>query len=286
MNKIGKEDVYKLGIVLILFAIICIFVFLFLGKKEELVENNNQFTDVSNYNIFFFVNNNVNNYIDYVIQRNTEAVFSFFENDFKIREGINQNIVFNKIPSYNDGDFYKAFITKSYTLNDGFEIYYTEGQIVNEGYETTTIVQPLVRFLLYVDFKNMTTSIALLNSPFEEEQFVAEVDKNKEISLNVYNKIEQIEIIDYTRICSMYLSDFISRIDGDLSSVYSLVTNFDTLEKFDDFIKQNNITGDIQSCSQTMNEDGKRVYKIKDKNNYNYTFVEESILNYRVSLVK
>lgn len=287
MNKIGKEDFYKLGIVLGIFAIICIILFISMAhKKESLNEHNNQFEIVSNYNIFFFVTNNVNNYVNYTINRNTEALFSFLEEGYRTEKNITRGTVLNILPVYKEGDFYKARLTKSYTLNDSFEIYYTEGQILNEGYAETTIVSDFVSYLLYVDFKNMTTSIVLLDSPLDEEKIINETDRNKEISLNSYNKVEQVEIIDYTRICSMYISDFIEKAYNNLNEAYSKVVNFDSMQEFNTFIEKNNITSDIQSCVQNINDDGKRVYQITDRNNYKYTFIEDSILNYKVSLTK
>lgn len=287
MNRLSKEDFYKLGIVSVIFLIIVgIFVLTIFTSKEEKEPEKNDFEIVSNYNIFFFVNNNINHYITYTIDRNGEAILAFLDSDFKQEKNITSSNVFSVFPTYHEGDVYKANLTKAYTLNDNVEVYYSEGQIVNEGYEETTIVQSMVRYLLYVDFKNMIASLSILDFPLDEEKFKNESNGNKEILKNSYNKVEQIEVIDYTRICSMYLSDFIFKVYDNVNEAYSLVTNFPSLEEFQSYINTHQLLGDIASCNQTMNEEGKRAYKIKDKNNYNYTFVEESILNYKVSLVK
>ncbi len=284
MNQLNKEDFYKLGIVSIVFLIIVGIVILnnFTSKDDENKVNN--FEIVSDYNIFFFINNNINHFLSYTINRNAEATMNFLDLDFKENQNITLSSVFSVLPTYHEGDLYRADLTKVYPLNDNVEVYYTEGQIINEGYDETTIVSDFVSYLLYVDFHHMTASIDLLDSAFDEEKFKNESDKSKEILVNSYNKIEQISIIDYTRICSMYLSDFILKAYNSIHEGYSLVTNFDSLEDFRSYLDNHNLTSDIFSCNQNINEDGKRVYQIFDKNNNKYNFIEDRIFNYKVSL--
>lgn len=290
MNKIGKEDVYKLGIVMIIFLIIVVIFSVYIYKKEKkddlIIEENNTFTIVNNYNIFFFVNKNINNFINNTIENNTEAILNVLDTSYKQEKNINRTTLLNSIKFYNQNDIYQAELTKYLSINDKVEVYYTEGKIVNEGYEKTTIVQEKAYYLLFVDYENMTMSLSILNSSLDEKSFIKTKNKEKEIFLNNDNKIRQIDVIDYTSICSMYISDFIWKVYNELETAYSLITNFSSLENFKAYIFENNITSEIKSCNQSVNEDEKRVYQIVDINNNKYIFTEEKILDYRVSVNK
>ena len=290
MNKIGKEDVYKLGIVMIIFLIIVVIFSVYIYKKEKkddlIIEENNTFTIVNNYNIFFFVNKNINNFINNTIENNTEAILNVLDTSYKQEKNINRTTLLNSIKFYNQNDIYQAELTKYLSINDKVEVYYTEGKIVNEGYEKTTIVQEKAYYLLFVDYENMTMSLSILNSPLDEKSFIKTKNKEKEIFFNNDNKIRQIDVIDYTSICSMYISDFIWKVYNELETAYSLITNFSSLENFKAYIFENNITSEIKSCNQSVNEDEKRVYQIVDINNNKNTFTEEKILDYRVSVNK
>ena len=290
MNKIGKEDLYKLGIVMIIFLIIVVIFSVYIYKKEKkddlIIEENNTFTIVNNYNIFFFVNKNINNFINNTIENNTEAILNVLDTSYKQEKNINRTTLLNSIKFYNQNDIYQAELTKYLSINDKVEVYYTEGKIVNEGYEKTTIVQEKAYYLLFVDYENMTMSLSILNSSLDEKSFIKTKNKEKEIFLNNDNKIRQIDVIDYTSICSMYISDFIWKVYNELETAYSLITNFSSLENFKAYIFENNITSEIKSCNQSVNEDEKRVYQIVDINNNKYIFTEEKILDYRVSVNK
>ncbi len=289
MNRLGKEDFYKMGIVFSLFFIIVIIVLVFVYKKEvpeEIIEEENtKFVSVTDYNLFFFVNKNINNFINYTVTNNTDAILNILDNDYKQEKNLNPYTLFNTIKFYKENDRYEAIRTKSFPLNENTEVYYTEGRVVNEGYNETTVVNQIARFLLYVDFENMAISLTLLDNALDENKFIMEANKDKRITLNASNRIEQIDVIDYTTICSMYLSDFIWKVYNNTNEAFSLQTNFSSLGSFENFINQNNITSEIKSCSQT-NENGKRVYQMVDRNDYKYTFTEENILDYRVSVNK
>ncbi len=286
MKKLSKEDLYKLAIVSFIFFVIVIITLFAINRKRTepsapIVEpDEKQFTRVTNYNIFYFVNNNINTLINYTIEKKNEGILNILDEDYKREQNITSNNLEMKIPFYNDEDYYKAKLTKSYQINENITVYYTEGDILNEGYDETTLVKENVKYLLYVDYDNMVCSIEPINEERKEEDF----SSNKTISLNGFNQVKQIELISTERICSIYMADYFDKIAK--NEAYKYTTNYNTKENFEKFYENNYLVSEIKSCVQNTNEVGNRVYIIIDKNNYQYHFVEKNILDYTVAITK
>ncbi len=286
MKSLSKEDLYKIAIVLFIFFIIALIALFSINRKrsepsEPILEpDEKQFTVVNNYNIFYFVNNNINTFITYTIEKNNEGIFNFLDDVYIKEQNITYNNIESKIKFYNEDDYYRAKLIKSYQINEDITVYYTEGDILNEGFDETTFVQKNVKYLLYVDYDSMVCSIELIDKEKNEDNF----DSNKEIFSNSFNQVKQIELISIERICSIYLADYFDKIAR--NEAYKYTTNYNTIESFAKFYENNYLVSEIKSCVQNRNENGNRVYTIIDKNNYQYHFIEKNILDYTVSITK
>lgn len=281
MKTLSKEDIYKIVIVSFIFVIIVLMTLLEIDKrKRDLGENPNldAYSVVTNYNIFFFVNKNIDTFINYVSKNNNKAVLNFLDNNENI------NSVYNKLNLKDENNVnYMAKITKSFTLNNDIIVYYTEGYIYTEGFDGKIIIKNNVKFLLFVDYDKMTCSVRLLDEEITEEE-LNNLPKDKKIEQNSDNQLKQIDVINSNRICSMYLSDFISKLDN--RDTYKIVNNYDNYNDFKNFIDNNDLSSMAKSCNQTINEDGKRVYNIVDSNDYRYTLTENNIFDYTISILK
>lgn len=285
MKSLSKEDLYKITIVTFIFIVIVLITLFTLNKKNNFSEpieepDEKQFTVVTNYNLFFFVNNHINTFIQYSINQDINGMLGFLDEQYKTKQNIHLNNIQNFIPTYHENDIYKAKLTKSYQLNENITVYYTEGNIVNEGYDETTLISKDVKYLLYVDFDKMVCSLEIVS----EEKKESDLNKEKSILENSYNQVKQIEVIDSNRICSIYMADLFNKIAE--KKVYSIVTNFKSNEDFDSFYNNNYLTSEIKTCNMSVNEEGKRIYTMIDKNNYHYSFRENNILDYTVSITK
>lgn len=287
MKTLSKQDFYKLVIVFSIFAIILLVFFVTIYKRGQIeddpvIEENN-FSEVTNYNIFFFVNNNINTFIEYTADNNLEGILNYLDEDYTKENNINITNLKNFVKFYSQGDYYMAKLTKSYQVSDNVTVYYTEGQILNEGFEETTIVDNNVKFVLYVDFGNMSASVKIVNNAINEND-VKSINTEKRIPSNQANAIEQVELIDTKRICNIYLNDFITKVYNGEGFPYT--NNFENREDFETYVENNNLISDIKTCNTSINNENKRVYTIVDTNNYRYVFTEESILNYKVAITK
>ncbi len=286
MKSLSKEDLYKITIVFFVFFIIVLITFFSINRKENepsvpFVEpDEKQFTRVTNYNIFYFVDNNINTFITYIIEGNNEGILNFLDEDYKKEKNITLNNINMKIPYYKEEDYYKAKLTNSFQINEDITVYYTEGDILNEGFDGTTLIEENVKYLLYVDYENMVCSIELIDEEKKEEDF----DSTKTIPQNSFNQVKQIELISTERICSIYLADYFNKIAT--NEAYKYTTNYNSLDKFQQFYEENNLVSEITSCVQNFDDNGKRVYIVIDKNNYCYHFTEKNILDYTVSITK
>lgn len=286
MKKLSKEDLYKIAIVSFIFLVMVLIALFSMNRTKTepstpIIEpDEKQFTRVTNYNIFYFVNNNINTFITYTIEKNYEGILNILDENYKREKNITKNNLEMKIPFYNMEDYYSAKLTKSYQINENVTVYYTEGDILNEGYDGTTLVKENVKYLLYVDYNNMVCSIELINEERREEDF----NSTKTISQNSFNLVKQIELISTERICSIYMADYFDKIAT--KEAYKFTINYNTIENFEQFYETNYLVSEIKSCVQNINENGNRVYIIIDKNNYQYHFIEKNILDYTVSITK
>ena len=109
------------------------------------------------------------------------------------------------------------------------------------------------------------------------------------LPLNSFNEIEASNIVTNDYICNLYYSSYIDKLVNNIDESYELLEddfknkNFANKEKYIEFMnnKLKSISLDIKNCTKTTRND-KRIYTIFDGNN-TFNFIEESIMNYRVS---
>ena len=274
MNKMSQANVIKLSIVLTIGAIFAILAVIFIKNKEE--QNNKEeeniilkeFTIVDNYQLYFFVSKNMNNYIT---ANSDTAILALMDSKYVGSNNITlENIADFK--KYNNED-YEFKIKELYSRqNDtSFTIYYLTGDVIDTY--LSEVVKADLKFVVYVDYNNATYSVVPIDDIEKVEDY-----KNPEGDLSIknngYNKFESVGMIDSNQICMIYLSDYIMLDDN---KKMEITTNIDDKNEF----KNINFNSTVKSCA--FNKDS-RVYTVMDNNNNRYRFAEESIMNYTVTI--
>ena len=83
----------------------------------------------------------------------------------------------------------------------------------------------------------------------------------------------------------MYLSDFVTLATNNPKEAYKLVENFDTYDKFSNFLKASGQTFVVSSC-EVYKSNKKNIYSIVDGNKIHYRFTENNIMDYTVTMTK
>ena len=119
----------------------------------------------------------------------------------------------------------------------------------------------------------------------KESQYYTLLNKDYEITKNNYNALEGINVITKENICLMYLSDFVTLATNNPKGAYKLVENFDTYDKFSNFLKASGQTFVVSSC-EVYKSNKKNIYSIVDGNKIHYRFTENNIMDYTVTMTK
>ncbi len=275
-----KEKKVKITVIFISFVISVLFIFIvFLLNKDENVVNSVQkqniiFEKVTDYNIFFSVETNINKYINFIIEQNYDKIYEILHSNYSSN---GDNLI--NIPNYEPDTKFKAYEMTSYELNKNVIVYYAKGNIINNSYDYNILLETNVQFLIFIDYNNRTVSVYPLKENENYESIIKGIDSNYSIEKNSYNDLEGISIISTNSICLMYLSDYISRVSTDLNDAYYITTNFSDINDFEIYLKNHELSSVMKSCGKNNG-----IYTVTDDNGNSYKFLEESIMNYTVSI--
>lgn len=275
-----KEKKVKIIVIFISFVISLLFIFIvFLLNKDDNLVNSVQkqniiFEKVTDYNIFFSVETNINKYINAIIEQNYDKIYEILHSNYSSN---GDNLI--NIPNYEPDTKFKAYEMKNHELNKNVIVYYTKGNIINNSYDYNILLETNVQFLIFIDYNNRTVSVYPLKENENYESIIKGIDLNYSIEKNSYNDLEGISIISTNSICLMYLSDYISRVSADLNDAYYITTNFSDINEFEIYLKNHELSSVMKSCGKNSG-----IYTVTDDNGNSYKFLEESIMNYTVSI--
>ena len=163
-----KENKVKLGIILIVgFIFLGIFSLYSLHKSNnenleiDINEEPFEMERVTEYSNFFVVVNNINQYLYQVQEQNNIAVYNMLSKNFILNQGVTLDNVLWKVKNYNGTVSFKA--KEMYFKDYNTKIYYVIGDIIENEYETTVKQQENVKFLVAIDYNNITVAIYPLN---------------------------------------------------------------------------------------------------------------------------
>lgn len=288
----NKENRVKLGIVGILF-VICILIFLIVyfnkGKNETINnEKNNPFQmqDVVEYSAFFSVVNDINKYLFYNYSKNSTALYQVLNKEFVTKNNLNTSNVLTKLELFENNVTFKA-MQMYYEENGNNILYYVIGNLLVSNYEEMEVIKENVKLFVLVDYRSLSYSIYPIHEDIEE---IPIQNKEQSIVLNAYNEMQASGVVTDHYICSLYYADYLDKLNKNMDETYNLLEedfknkNYSNQEKYVRFMKDKieNISSDMKSCNIST-KNNKRVYTINDSNNNSFTFIEEAIMDYKVS---
>ena len=259
MSQENKIKFIIFGI-LILLCFIITSAFLILLKDDKTPKNPPEqkipfdMQPVSEYSYFFSQVNNINKYLNYNKNKNNIALYNTLAKEFIDTNQITIDNILTKIELYNESPTFKAK-EMYYKEQDNKFIYYLIGDITTATFEEIITLKENVKYFLLVDYNRLSMAIYPVYNDIET--IPINMDN---LPLNSFNEIEASNIVTNDYICNLYYSSYIDK----------LVNN-----------KLKSISLDIKNCTKTTRND-KRIYTIFDGNN-TFNFIEESIMNYRVS---
>lgn len=275
-----KDDIKTLIVVLIV-CTVCVSLVLILNIKK----NYDKLDYVNDYNEFFSISNCINNYINYLSNKNSDAVFSLLDTSYTTNNLIDTNNVLNTI-NY-EQDVSVSIKELKYTKVKENIIYYIKASLYKNTFTGSTKLDETFEALILLDLSNSSYSIIPIDNNLKTT-----INNIKSINIenNQYNKIQSAKNISKEKICSLYLSSYLSLLYDDTEKAYDMASDsmkekYSTIDSFKKFAIDNvNImSSTAYKCKQEEIND-KRVYYVYDSNNNKYKFEEENIMNYKTTI--
>lgn len=279
MLQYRKADIKAIAIIIIL-SIVTLAIVYFLNIKS----NYDKLEPVNAYNNFFANISYVNNYINALARKNTTKAYDMLDEKYISAKNITSS---NILDTWNySGDVSFRANKMSYVSVDNDFVYYVEGAIHKNSYDSDSKVQDF-NVLVLNDFDNMTFSIY----PVDDNSLEKVINGIKKIDIagNGNNVIDGSSFISKEQVCSMYLSDFLRKLDDDVDATYDILSSdmkksYQFIEEYRDYVRDNySLLSTSADMCKVENFNDKRIYTVIDKNGNTYIFDEEYILKYNVS---
>lgn len=283
-----QENKIKLKIILVIFLIFCaLFLVIYInkGKTNNKDSNTLKLLEVDNYNIYFSVQKNLNKFIEYYVKNEKSSVYNMLNEKYKKENNIDLNSNIKLLNTFSENAYLKNLKEKYYKLNDNVNCYYVKGDLYEDSFEEDKFLENNIHFLVLIDYNNITFEIIPVESLEDSIKWIKKLNKDYEITKNNYNALEGINVITKENICLMYLSDFVTLATNNPKEAYKLVENFDTYDKFSNFLKTSGQTFVVSSC-EVYKSNKKNIYSIVDGNKIHYRFTENNIMDYTVTMTK
>lgn len=271
----------------ILFGIIMLLLVFFIGivsifhKDSSDDKKTKDSNIVSDYNIYFAIQNNINKYIRFTYENSEEEIYAILNKRFTENNNINTSNVKSKIDIYAMDSVYEQKYLESVEVTDLYNVFYSRGNLIDKSGEEEKILIKNIEFIIAVDYNTMAINLYPIQSNNHEEIINDLKDNSTGVKLNNYNKFEGINPINKNSVCVMYLSDYYFKMFNSPDEALKYTKNYDNIDEFIELIDRKNFDASVLSCELTE-EKGIRKYFIKDMNENSYTFIEKSIMNYEV----
>ena len=147
-------------------------------------------------------------------------------------------------------------------------IYNIQGKLNEMTFDTTNVIDNDFRIIVIVDFDNSTYAVYPLS---DKDDYKKIIDSIKKINIdsNSNNRTIKSDLITKEKICVLYLSDYVNKLNYDIEEAYKLLDDTTkknySLEKFISYINNNfdKITTDADKCLfETVGD--KRIYTVID----------------------
>lgn len=314
----------KIALIIVLILIIVVFVLLVFIKKRELgnsntvvteedsnqmdegkvyEDNNNGFKQLEDPNVFFSISNALNNYLNVLNYRNSDAS----SNIYNIQDDTEQS---NALLSLLDESYIRDNDINNQNINNYVEaIDYTYKIIpidIRVRYDTNILVYILHVYLenldnmsiqdryyiIRVDNSNGTFSVKPVSTSINDIDDVRVNVSNASIEKNDYNAYD-LETISIERMVKIYMDTFTDMelnypeiaYNNYLDDEYK-TKRFGSLENFESYVSSNRDEISSVRATKYLSEDDTDYtkYVIMDQYNNTYEFYQTTTMNFKVRL--
>ena len=246
------------------------------------VVNGNKPGRVKEDNIYYEVQEIIQQYIYHNINKDKEYLYHVVDKKYSDENQITNDNILQKIEMYKN-DNYK--IESLFALNGSqYTTFYAK--LTNENRE-------IIFLMINIDFNHRTFSII----PSYEQQYLENIDKTIEgrqgteesIEVNQYNKWYIINLSEQ-QIANLYFKDYKEKILRDIDSAYNLLDDktksqkFNQINEFKQYIESNKIS-ELSSYHIKNNDNVKQLICV-DKNGNYFIFKIKSVMEYTVEIYK
>lgn len=278
-----RKDDIKTFITIVIVCLVIVVLVLILNHKS----NSDKLETVNEYNTFFTVTSYVNDYINNISNQDSSSLYDVLYSDYIDKKNITLNNIYDNIEKYPINSSVKVTKMEYVKVKNDY-IYYVEGKVNQITFDGKQEIDDNFKVVVITDFDTLSFAIYPLQ---ENDNYKKTIDSIKKIEIenNKNNKIKNSSLVSKEQICVFYLSDYVDKLNNNIEEAYNLLSDQQkkqyTLDKYKEFINANidKITTDADKCSLELSGTN-RVYTVIDINKNKYTFTEENIMNYNVSL--
>ena len=254
------------------------------------VEDNPNLENVTSYDLYFSINNIINDYYKQVINKNSEALLNIIDSSY---------IVSNKINKSNISSFYQdkyqdiAYYAKQmyFKSKNNILYYFVSGETESYNFVEDTLEEnDNINYLVIVDRNTNSYSITPLDiDTVFNYGSIYNMLNNKVIESNLNNSYEQKSYSD-EEIIIYYLSYFKNILFINSEKAYNMLTNSYKANFFDYETYFNSIPDIYEKIStnflgiSSTGEDTKKTYNVITISEVKIAIFEDSIMNFKVEI--
>lgn len=275
-----KKDDIRTFVVVIVVCLVFSILFFVLNHKN----NYEKLSVVNNYEEFFSVVDDVNEYIGYVSNGDKDGIFNVLDNKYISNNFITLDNVLEYIDDLSELDSFKAKEISYVKIRKNY-LYYVRGSIIKNDLDSSTVIDDNYRVLVSVDSSNNCYSIYPISG--NDEEVINDIKKIA-IMNNNYNDAKKISEFKDIDICKLYYFDYINYIYDNKKEAYnflddSMLKIYSNYDDFSKYISDNydKFTSSTKLCNVSNFDDGSIISVVDSRENV-YTFNVEGVMNYKV----
>ncbi len=168
-TKMTKKKIFMISLLVIVAIVLILFKILY--KNET-----NNYTIVTSSSKFYTVSSCVNRYVNYLYTKDDSKIFEILDSEYKRKNSINKNNLFNKIQKLDKNYSFEARKMYQEEINENVVKYYVKGYLIENVLSDSLIENGLDFYLIvYLDSKNSTYSVV----PYDGKIFLEEEQNEK-----------------------------------------------------------------------------------------------------------
>ena len=153
MNRISRDDIKTLIVVLIVCSVSTVIILLLTRKS-----NYDNLSNVNEYNTYFSITSYANTYITALADNKSTEYLSILDKEYITNNNINEDNAFDNTKEYPSGSSLNVTNMKSVRLKDSY-LYYVKGRVYQNDIDGKTLVDDNFQALIKLDFDNTAYSV-------------------------------------------------------------------------------------------------------------------------------